>query len=413
MDEVQDSKFLVQHCPSLKEISSPSILVAVSVDLEYLLKIVHDLEVFLYPVWDQRNTWITLHKNKFYRLYFDVILEQCYSTLHLESIECFLTAECNKRLLNVLHYGDTNYRTLSLNRRVRLDTFKNGEINDALKRISECLPGTEEQSCEQLPGYKGIVSLVNVASTKRLMHLICHVCEMMEIKGCLDDEMFQKIRDILKILSNEERENELTLNDAIHYSQILEECLLLTNVKQCTYLFAEVEQSNEFFKFVFDSYYSCVVAAGVEEKEQQATISFQQTIEVVQHQLINENYEEQVLQKLLPAFMYVLPFMDQSQSLRTLISKVNNLRSETKFEELKVVRENFNEIELWLRHVSYALLRNHVQQKSSRSARIKSCTILLDTQHYYWTASRTLTIQSLGSRVKTVSQVSLHSSASF
>ena len=198
MNEESEVKFTVQQCPSMKDLSSPSILVSTSVDLNYLKKTITKLKKFLHPVWEYKNVWISLHNNKFYRLYFNVIFEECHFMLHLQGMQCFLASieETIKRLLWIFRSGNANYSEISLNRKVKFDILQNCKLRDSIQQVIGCLVGSESE--EEFLGFKGLVSLVNVSSTKKLIGLICNVCELRKLNGCLADERFEKLKNISK-----------------------------------------------------------------------------------------------------------------------------------------------------------------------------------------------------------------------
>ena len=348
-DEEQKRIFCLQRTISMEDVGPGTILLSMSVNLKLLKNIVSSLKNFLIPVWKNKKIWMSLYKNEFFRLYFDLTFKQhcCKDTEKGIMVDFEAAIEKTKLVLeNILKKENATYLDVTLNKKIHIETL--GRIGqDDIEEVVVCMFNLDlGENCD---GYKGLTSFVRLFSISKFVDNICDVCHALNLSGCVNDPQFKRIEEIQKELNVVE---ELTLNKAALHVMEIEKTLMLPDTEHCVELFYEICRTTEFYNFACERYYNCLVAENPAEQRQKAMVSFRQTIEVVQHQLANEDYEEQVLQKVLPAFTYIMPFMDKEQDLTTLLTQIKDFPRRSTFEELKVVRDNFNDIEKWLRHVS-------------------------------------------------------------
>ena len=358
-DSFEASDFLVQHCILMEDISSPCVLLSVNVNLECLRDLNYHIKSFLSPVWAHKKVWISLHTNQLFRLYFDHNYKQCYRVCSHDAsqVQVFHDAlvKTEETLHKLLSNSDATYEDMTLCGHIRREDFQMIDEHD-IENVAVCIIDdvNSPQDCKTLDGFIGLHAFMKFFSYEHLLEKVCNVCTGLDLTGCLEDSDFKQIEQIWKERNSFEG---LTLRKATDYVEVIEKCLMLPGTERCIELFNELLHSTEFYHFVRDRYYNRTETADPKEKKQLAIISFRQTIEFVQHQLVNEDYEEQVLQKVLPAFDYILPFMDTEQSFHSLMQQVRELSHATKFEELKVVRENFQNIATWLRQVRIIIMQ--------------------------------------------------------
>lgn len=352
-DENAESSFPVQESILNEDRCSPSLLLSVKVNCKCLRRIISHIQDFLDPVMDDKNVWISLHKSQFFRLYFDLHFKESPDRQALGVIDHFhnALAKTKEVLVNLLKNGDATWEDVTLCRKIQFETLKEKIDESDIQKVAICLIDGIETLVD-CRGLRGLTSSLKFFSfILSLVEKFYCLCKGLDLSGCIEDEKFEAVEKIYNEMNSPDCFKTLTLEKLTDYVDVMEKNLMLPGTELYTDLFHEVLESTEFYHFVRTRYYDCTEPVDPEEKKQRATISFRQTIEFVQHQLENADYEEQVLLRILPAFNYILPFMNKQQGVFCLIEQVKLLSRETAFEELKVVRENFQDVEKWLKHV--------------------------------------------------------------
>ena len=358
-DESAVDNFPVQECILNEDRSFPSLFLSVKVNCKCLRRIISHIEDFLDPVMDDKNVWISLHKSQFFRLYFDLHFKESTDHQALGVVNHFHSAlvKTKEVLVNLLKNGNATWEDVTLCRKIQFETLKQKIDESDIQKVAFCIIDGMKTLAD-CKGLSGLTSSLKFFSfILSLVEKLYCLCKGLDLSGCIKDKKFEEVEKIYNEMNSPDCFKTLTLEKLTDYVDVIEKNLMLPGTELYTDLFHEVLESTEFYHFVRIRYYDCTEPLDSEEKKQRATISFRQTIEFVQHQLENADYEEQVLLRILPAFNYILPFMNKQQCLCCLIEQVKLLSRETAFEELKVVRENFQDVEKWLKHVrTYILL---------------------------------------------------------
>ena len=188
-------------------------------------------------------------------------------------------------------------------------------------------------------GLSGVQSMLELFQYSNHVHNIDSVCIQYQLKGCLDDPRLTNLKGLVWQLKSEDARAKLTPNEAVRKLQQVKTTLGFkekTNSK-CLNLFAVIQDSAAFYQFIRDKQFY----------GEQGKAIFHQQYQLITAQLQHEEYDEQVLNHLLAAFRLITPFMDQHQSLGTLMSKVMDLDVTNELRQLETVNTNITLIRLW------------------------------------------------------------------
>ena len=177
---------------------------------------------------------------------------------------------------------------------------------------------------------------------------IPNVCEQYGLHNCLDDPEFKELIKIVDSVKATEDIAQISGQIANSHMQKIREILKLppdsSVAKKCLKIFPAVANCAEFYQFIKEKGFANDRAA------------FSSQTELITAQLQHEDYNETVLNHLLPAFQYITPFLDTEQNLSQLMVKILKLFKDDvcidhdlqkDFCQLETVNSNITMIQLW------------------------------------------------------------------
>lgn len=119
----------------------------------------------------------------------------------------------------------------------------------------------------------------------------------------------------------------------------------------CLKIFPAVANSAVFYQFIQEKQFV--------GEEGQAL--FQQQYQLITAQLQHEEYDDNVLNQLTAAFVFISPFMDREQSFRALMEAVTGLDTSHGLKQLETINENITLVRLWFSRaeVSHTHILSH------------------------------------------------------
>ena len=188
-------------------------------------------------------------------------------------------------------------------------------------------------------GLKGILCMLELFKyTSVHIPTIHNVCKQYRLDGCLMDPNLSRL---VKLAADVEgsREN-LRPVEAMEKITVVRASLCLnkpgSHVNSLD-LFDAIANSAAFFQFVRDERFDEVNGQAV----------FDQQYQLITAQLQHEEYNENVLNHLVAAYKFILPFMDSKQNFEKLMSKVTSLDVSGGLKQLETVNSNITLIRLW------------------------------------------------------------------
>ena len=174
------------------------------------------------------------------------------------------------------------------------------------------------------------------------------VCSQYHLVKCIDDPKLKDLVEIINNINTPEHRAKITGNTATNYMEKIWAILSfsdLSTAKKCLQLFPVVGKCPEFYQFIKKKGFI----------KRKAAAAFSSQVELIKAQLQHEDYNETVLNHLMPAFKYISPFMDANQGLSELMNKIVRLCSEGVFGhdpkkhfcQLETVNTNITMIQLW------------------------------------------------------------------
>jgi len=209
-------------------------------------------------------------------------------------------------------------------------------------------PEFKEISIENQGGKEGIRHMLELLQYHPQISKIPDVCLQYHLEKCLEDPELKELQEILNNIKVPEDRAKITGIDANNYMKRIWEILNFgdsSNAKKCLNIFPAVENCAEFYQFIKKK--------GFMNDDRTA---FSSQVELITAQLQHEDYNETVLNHLMPAFTYISPFLDPKQSFAQLINKIAKLFSEgvgfghdssKHFCQLETVNSNITMIQLW------------------------------------------------------------------
>ena len=174
------------------------------------------------------------------------------------------------------------------------------------------------------------------------------VCSQYHLAKCIDDPKLKELVEIINNIKTAEHRAKITGVVATNYMKKIWEILNFSDLsiaKKCLKIFPVVAKCPEFYQFIKKKRFINDRAA-----------AFNSQIELIKAQLQHQDYNETVLNHLMPAFKYISPFLDTDQSLSELMDKIIKLCSEgatfgndpkRHFCQLETVNSNITTIQLW------------------------------------------------------------------
>ena len=196
-------------------------------------------------------------------------------------------------------------------------------------------------------GKKGIKHMLELFQYSQQISQIPNVCEQYGLLKCLDDPKLKELMKIVDSVKSTEDIAHITAQIANSHMQKIRTILKLPDspyAKKCLKLFPAVANCAEFYQFIKEKGFANDRSA------------FSSQIELITAQLQHEDYNENVLNHLMPAFQYITPFLDMEQNLSELMDKIlklfkgdvsmnHNLQKD--FCQLETVNSNITMIQLW------------------------------------------------------------------
>ena len=196
-------------------------------------------------------------------------------------------------------------------------------------------------------GKEGIKHMLELVEYSPQISKIPDVCSQYQLVNCLHDPGLKELEEIIGKVNTPEYRDTMTGKTATDHIKKIWEILNIDSsiAKMCLKIFSVVENCAEFYQFIKKKGFM---------NDNRAAFSSQ--VELITAQLQHEDYNETVLNNLMPAFQYISPFLDTKQSLAELMNEIARLcregvsfgRDPTKhFCQLETVNSNITMIQLW------------------------------------------------------------------
>ena len=249
-----------------------------------------------------------------------------------------------RNLLAKLGDGKATYREVTANGALDLRVVKIDHEVDAITEFLEQSYRDIPASYTQVQGLLGpnwLKSLLELLEIRKHIIDIHNVAHKFSITGCLTDENLKQLVFMAKELESDLSVADLTLETANDKMGIVKEQLCITKESDYEFLnlFPVLAESVPFHDFLYSQNFS-----GFEGQER-----FKQEIELITGHLQHADYNEIVLNHLILAYEYMVPFLDHDQNIRSLMLKVfsQHLVPENGRKILDTVNRNIDLIKLW------------------------------------------------------------------
>ena len=187
-------------------------------------------------------------------------------------------------------------------------------------------------------GLKGILCMLELFQyTSVHIPAIHRVCGQYKLEGCLKDPSLKKL--VMLAEEVEGSKDNLIPLEAVEKIAIVKTslCLNKPGAHHSLSIFAAVANSAAFYQFVRDKKFD----------GENGQAAFGQQYQLITAQLQHEEYNENVLNHLIAAYKFILPFMDTKQSFDALMTKVTRLDVSGWLKQLETVNSNITLIRLW------------------------------------------------------------------
>ena len=209
-------------------------------------------------------------------------------------------------------------------------------------------PEFQEISAANEEGKEGIKHMLELFQYSEQISVIPKVCSQYQLDQCLKDPKLKELMDIINSVKNTEDRDNVTGKIANDHMKKIWEVLKFDDdtsiAKKCLKIFPAVANCAEFYQFIQNKGFA------------NDTNAFRSQVELITAQLQHEDYNEIVLNHLIPAFQYICPFLDKEQNLGELMNRVIKLYhdgvgfgcdSRRDFCQLETVNSNIIMIQLW------------------------------------------------------------------
>jgi len=198
-------------------------------------------------------------------------------------------------------------------------------------------------------GKQGIKHMFELLQCYYQISAIPNVCTQYRLEQCLTDLKLKELTDIVNSVKDEKDRAKITGKIASNHMNKIWEVLQFnhsTNAKRCLKIFPAVENCAEFHQFIKEKGFTSEVGRSAFGSQEQ----------LIKQQLQHESYNETVLNHLMPAFKYIIPFFDTTQDLTALMNKIIQLVNDgtgfgedprLDFCQLETVNSNITMIQLW------------------------------------------------------------------
>ena len=254
--------------------------------------------------------------------------------------------EKTKQLLTRIMRGEAAYFEIIANGKLDLEKL---DIEEEFSTLSIYAVTTSSQSGSE--GLAGVRSLLELFQYTKHIQNIYEVCDQYQLQGCLKDEELEEVQSLVADVKLDDNRSKLTPNVAKERMERIKQLLCIVRVEDthsenkellkrrsaCLEVFPIVTNSAEFYQFIRDKHFY--------GEKGQAT--FRQQYQLITAQLQHEEYDESVLNHLLAAFKVMIPFMNQKQTFRELMTKVTGNDTTLGLKQLETVNANITTIRLW------------------------------------------------------------------
>lgn len=208
-------------------------------------------------------------------------------------------------------------------------------------------PDFKEISNANKEGKEGIMHMLDLLQFSQQISVISEVCNQYHLKQCSNDPKLKQLMEIVNSIETAEGRAEVTGNIANSHMKKVWKILNFEDTsiaKKCLKIFPAVADCPAFYQFIQTKGFA---------NNRNAFIS---QVELIKLQLQHEDYNETVLNHLMPAFQYISPFLDKEQSLGDLMNKIIKLfhdgvgfgcNSTKDFCQLETVNSNIMMIQIW------------------------------------------------------------------
>ena len=214
-------------------------------------------------------------------------------------------------------------------------------------RIMCAFPEFREVSAVNQEGKEGIKHMLELFQYSEQISKIPKVCSQYHLDQCLKDPKLKELEEIVDSVKTAEDRAKVTGKIANNQLKKIWEVLNFDDTsiaKKCLKIFPAVSNCAEFYQFIQKKGFT------------NDTNAFRSQVELITAQLQHEDYNETILNHLMPAFQYICPFLDKEQSLGVLMNKIIKLYhdgigfgcdSRKDFCQLETVNSNIFMIQLW------------------------------------------------------------------
>ena len=214
-------------------------------------------------------------------------------------------------------------------------------------RIMCAFPEFQDISAANEEGKEGIKHMLELFQYSEQISVIPEVCRQYHLDQCSQDPKLNELMNIVNTVKTAEDRDKVTGKTANDHMKKIWEVLKFDDTsiaKKCLKIFPAVANCAEFYQFIQNKRFVS------------DTNAFRSQVELITAQLQHEDYNETVLNHLMPAFQYICPFLDKEQSLGDLMNKIIKLYhdgigfgcdSRRDFCQLETVNSNIIMIQLW------------------------------------------------------------------
>ena len=340
---------------SKDEFAYPRIFLSMKVDFVKLKVLVSQLKKELTPLKKYEDMFIKLLNDDMFRTYLQIELTRLTSDGKVVSIEVFQSAlsKTQSFLKTVILGEDVTYESLTAMGRLDISAL----TSDLDQSVDVIVAVLEIKDCDK-KGVKGIKDMLNLMKHKSMMKKMLVVCQ----DKCQKDESFLVFENIVKYL--ETNTKDLTPKNATDMMKNVNK--ILSERWDSLKLFECVESATDFHMLIQKNFFgvhklvespshdqvfaeALSMQGNLEMTDEKALEAFRSVYVIITQQLqhVIEEYDEQVLNQLEHAFLYILPFMDISQTFSCLLEKIMKLDSSRGFKELQNVAGNMNLVSQW------------------------------------------------------------------
>ena len=214
-------------------------------------------------------------------------------------------------------------------------------------KIMCAFPEFQEISAANEEGKEGIKHMLELFQYSEQISVIPKVCLQYQLVQCLQDPKLNELMDIVKSVKTAEDRNNVTGKMANDHMKNFWKILKFDDTsiaERCLKIFPSVANCTKFYQFIQNKGFA------------NNTDAFRSQVDLIRALLQHEDYNETILNHLIPAFQCICPFLDKEQSLGSLMNKIIKLYhdgigfggdSRRDFCQLETVNSNIIMIQLW------------------------------------------------------------------